>query len=72
MRVSVDPERCQGHARCMLGAPRIFDLDDETGQSVVLLDELPGDLEAAARSAADECPEGAISVLDRVQPQEIA
>ncbi len=64
MRVTVDPEKCQGHARCALSAPRIFDLDDVTGHAIVDLDELPVDLEEAARSAADECPEGAISVLE--------
>jgi ferredoxin len=64
MRATVDPEKCQGHARCVLSAPRIFDLDEATGHAVVDLDELPGDLGEAARSAAEECPEGAISVLE--------
>jgi ferredoxin len=28
MRVSVDSERCTGHARCNASAPEIYDLDD--------------------------------------------
>ena len=64
MRVTVDPDKCQGHARCALSAPEIFDLDEASGHAVVGLEELPGDLAAAARSAAEECPEGAISVLE--------
>jgi ferredoxin len=62
--VSVDPERCQGHARCLAFAPDVFDFDDE-GYSFVpearsRYDELP----ESVRLAVANCPERAIVVKD--------
>ena len=28
MRIRVDPEKCQGHARCKSLAPKLFELDE--------------------------------------------
>ena len=61
MRVSVDADRCEGHARCWGLCPEVFDLDDE-GHAVVKLAEIPPDLEDKARDAARNCPERAIQV----------
>ena len=61
MRVSVDEDRCQGHARCWSICPEVFELDDE-GHAVVVQAEVPVELEAKAREAADNCPELAITV----------
>ena len=61
MKVSVDLDVCVGHGRCYDLAPAIFD-EDEHGHCVLKLAEPPPDLEAAARHAADNCPEGAISI----------
>ena len=61
MRVSVDEDRCQGHARCWSICPEVFGLDDE-GHAVVVQPEVPAELEAKAREAADNCPELAITV----------
>ena len=61
MRVSVDEDRCQGHARCWSICPEVFELDDE-GHAVVVQAEVPVELEAKAREAADNCPELAIPV----------
>jgi ferredoxin len=63
MRVSIDPDKCQGHARCALIASTVFDLDD-AGKGMVLVDEVPGEDEAEVREAALSCPEGAISLVD--------
>src|SRR6266567_5571760 len=38
MKVTVDPDRCQGHAQCWEICPEVFSLDEE-GHSVVLVDE---------------------------------
>jgi ferredoxin len=62
-RVTIDEGKCEGHARCAARASQLFDVDDE-GRSFVLMAEVPEDLRAAALSAADACPERAISVLD--------
>lgn len=64
MRITLDTEACQGHGRCYALAPDLFDTDDD-GYAVLLVDgEVPPGAEAAARLAADNCPEYAISVED--------
>lgn len=64
MRIRLDREACQGHNRCYLLAPELFDVDDE-GYAVLLVDgEVPPELEEKARLAADNCPEYAITVED--------
>jgi ferredoxin len=64
MRIAVDPERCQGHARCYALAPELFEVDDY-GQSSALGDGVvPPGLEAKARLAIANCPELAISEVE--------
>jgi ferredoxin len=64
MRVVVDPDLCQGHARCNLHAPAVFGLTEDDGHALVLLDPVPAVHEEAARKAAIACPERAIAVVD--------
>jgi ferredoxin len=61
MRLTIDEEKCEGHARCVARASELFDVDDE-GKSFVLRDAIPKDLQDAARSAVDACPERAITM----------
>ncbi len=62
VRIVFDRAACVGHNRCYLLAPALFDVDDE-GYAVPLVEgELPAELEAAARLAADNCPEFAITI----------
>lgn len=64
MKVRIDPERCQGHARCYALAPDLFDVDD-FGQSHVRGDgTVPVEREDAARLAVANCPEFAIEVVE--------
>jgi ferredoxin len=63
VRIAVDPDKCQGHARCYALAPELFDVDDY-GQSSVKIDgPVPPELEEKARLAIANCPEFAISEL---------
>ena len=62
MKIRVDSEKCQGHARCYGLAPEIFDVDDY-GQASVILDEIPPELEEKARLAVANCPEYAIEII---------
>ena len=62
MKVRVDPDKCQGHARCYGLAPEIFDVD-EYGQASVIVDEVPPELEDKARLAVANCPEYAIEII---------
>jgi ferredoxin len=61
MKVTVDPDLCQGHARCWEICPEVFSLDEE-GHSVVSVTEVPAEFEAQAARAAVNCPERAITV----------
>ena len=61
MDVIVDADRCQGHARCSLICPGVFDHDDG-GFAVVRSAHVPPEYEKAVRDAADNCPEQAIGM----------
>ena len=69
MRIEFDGSLCQGHNRCHVLAPRLFDIDDE-GYAILRLEggeavDLPDDLVDSARLAADNCPEFAIAVSEK-------
>jgi ferredoxin len=62
MKIKLDSEACQGHGRCYALAGDLFESDDE-GYAVLKVDgEVPEPLHEAARLAADNCPEFAITV----------
>lgn len=63
MRIRVDPDKCQGHARCYGLAPQLFDVDDYGQSSVVGDGTVPAELEGKARLAIENCPEYAIEEL---------
>jgi ferredoxin len=60
VNVAVDPNLCQGHARCTLSCPEVFDVDDD-GFAVVLTPHVAALHEAAVEDAVLNCPERAIS-----------
>lgn len=64
MRVHVDQEKCQGHNRCVVLAPNLFEVDDY-GTAWVNGDGIVSSEQAgAARLAVENCPEHAISVTE--------
>lgn len=66
MKVLIDGGRCQGHGRCWSLEKQLFEPRDDEGHSAVVGGEvLPDDPDviAAARRAADACPERAITVI---------
>jgi ferredoxin len=62
MRLTVDVEKCQGHARCFMLCPELFQLDDLGFALPQDRREVPVEFERAAQRAADNCPEHAITV----------
>jgi ferredoxin len=62
-RVKVDNELCVGTGICEATAPDLFEIGDD-GISHVLKDEVPAELVAAAREAAENCPTRALSLTD--------
>jgi ferredoxin len=60
-RVSVDADLCTGHGRCYTLAPDVFE-PDEVGHCVVLVADVPGELEPQAVAGEQNCPEQAITL----------
>lgn len=64
MKIDLNSDRCVGHGQCYVKAPELFAPDDE-GYSRLLIDgDVPAELEAKARVAANNCPEYAITLVD--------
>ena len=60
MSLSIDPAKCQGHGRCTLVSPELFDVDDD-GYGVVLIPDPVPEYGDDVNAAIGSCPEGAIS-----------
>ena len=63
-RVTVDQDRCEGHARCMQVAPQIFEVRDDD-RSYVLLDTVPEEFRTKVERAVRLCPRQAIAIKDQ-------
>ena len=63
MKISVDTEKCTGHARCNAAAAAVYPLDSDGYCAVREIAVAPSD-EAAAREGAAACPERAISIIE--------
>ena len=61
MQVTVNRDLCQGHGRCVVYAPTVFELD-ESGYSCARQAVIPAESEPAALDAQRACPEEAITV----------
>lgn len=59
-RLVLDLDRCQGYANCVIAAPDLFDIDDDTGLSILLVEQPNQDQLAAAQDAVRQCPAEAI------------
>jgi len=63
LRVIIASERCQGHNRCKMIAPNLFELDEFGHARVVGDGQVPSGLEDRARLAVANCPEYAIKIM---------
>ena len=61
MKVTVDQDKCQGHALCNMSLEAVFTLRDD-GHAEVDESAVADDLAHPIRAAEAMCPEGAISV----------
>ncbi|MFI7616589.1 ferredoxin [Nonomuraea terrae] len=64
MRVILDPQSCQAYGNCLLTAPDVFDLDEETGVAIILQERPPAELHAAVEEAVRSCPVQALTLED--------
>lgn len=66
--VTVDQDRCQGHARCLAFAPEVFDFDDEGYAFVPAEKQRYDTIPPEVRKAIASCPERAIFVTEEPAP----
>ena len=59
MSLVIDSTKCQGHGRCVMIEPDLFDVDDD-GYGIVLNAEPSPELLESMQKAIDSCPEEAI------------
>jgi ferredoxin len=64
LKIRVDQDKCQGHARCKALAPELFDLDEFGNAHEVGDGSVPAGLEDKAWLAQTNCPEIAIAVTE--------
>lgn len=65
MKIQVDSGKCQGHNRCMIYAPDVFEVDDYGFATVQNPGKaVPEALEEGVRMAVTNCPELAIVVVE--------
>ena len=65
IRVRVDSDKCQGHARCSALAPELFQLDEFGHARESLTVCASADLIDKAYIARANCPEEAIIITER-------
>ncbi|WP_099024904.1 ferredoxin [Mycolicibacterium palauense] len=64
MNITVDYDLCEGHGQCLMAAPDLFDVSDDTGKVVVLNAEPAESERDRATRAAAACPAQAIRILN--------
>jgi ferredoxin len=64
LKIRVDQDKCQGHARCKALAPELFNLDEFGNAHEVGDGSVPAGLEDKAWLAQTNCPEIAIEVTE--------
>jgi ferredoxin len=64
LKIHVDQEKCQGHARCKSLAPELFDLDEFGNAHEVGDGSVPEGLEDKAWLAQTNCPEIALEMTE--------
>ena len=63
MKVVVNHDLCEGHAKCQLNAPEVFEVRDDD-RSYVLVDDVSEALRPKVERAIRLCPRQAISWVD--------
>lgn len=64
MKVTVDHNKCEGHAKCQQAAPEVFEVRDDD-LSYVLVDDVPEELVPKVERAIRLCPRQAIAWVEK-------
>ncbi len=62
MKVTVNQDACEGHAKCQGAAPEVFEVRDDL--STVILDPVPESLRPKVERALRLCPRQAITISE--------
>jgi len=62
MKVRIDPDRCEGHGKCAIAAPAVFELRDDD-LSHVLVDDIAESERENVKNAVRLCPRQAIEII---------
>ena len=64
MKVQVNHDKCEGHGKCQMAAPEVFELRDDD-LSYVLVDDVSVELKPKVERAIRLCPRQAISWVEK-------
>lgn len=68
MRIELDLDACLGYGNCVVEAPEHFDLDDDAGKAVVLIENPAAADRAVVEAAARSCPAAALRLVETDDP----
>lgn len=60
MKVELDLNKCQGYVCCVVAAPEVFDVDDDSGLAEIKQAEPDEALREKVEKAVRDCPTNAI------------
>ncbi len=63
VKTKIIRDLCIGCSLCTSACPSVYEMDDED-KAIVIVDEVPADMEDEVRQAADDCPTDAIEVTE--------
>jgi ferredoxin len=62
MKVEINQDECTGDQICVDLCPEVFEMDGDVAK--VIVDEVPEDVEDAAREAVESCPAECIKLIE--------
>jgi ferredoxin len=64
VKLVLDTDACMGYANCVIEAPELFDIDEDSDKAVILEDNPDDSFRAAAERAVRVCPAVALRIED--------
>jgi ferredoxin len=64
LKVEADLEACQGYLCCLMAAPEVFDIDDDTAKVVLRMASPSEDLRHKVEDAVRSCPSRALRITE--------
>lgn len=64
MKVELNLDKCQGYVCCVVAAPEVFDVDDDSGLAELKQAEPDEALREKVEKAVRDCPTNAIRIAE--------